>query len=284
MSQEAMYDEWCDILNLDVDFSMKQTLESVAISVYQKVIPLKIQISQRLIDFAENIIPKCIGDMSIDRPYLCKLSLLRQAKHLRSLVVLAEANDPDVNLISRSMFEGVLYFFYLVNDEKKMREWRLFTCVEIEKIILDTVKKGQIVPDELLEKRKLYLAEMNLVFQKKDLTYHSSWKKAKKIKDMAEEVNKFKKLYEECYQPLSDYHHWGLSSLRNHYQINSAGNDIDVVQTKTALEMINKSIDLANTSMFSTLEAAINIFRTGGEASLISIKEEFLALPFVKVS
>lgn len=265
------------------DLTNNPDLEGIKAMIYRRRIDKQLEISNRLLDLAIKISKASKGDMSIDCPYLCKITLHRLIDHYKNILNLSKDYISDVNLISRSMFEGALYFFYLAHDKDKMREWRLYSCVETLKSITLAKADGEDIPQELLEKLEPYQEEMDKTFKKKDGKYHSSWKKGMSIKDMASKTPKFDKLYYDYYAPLSDYHHWGLSSLAYHYQIIEDKLDVKPIQSSASLEMISKSIDLANSSIYSLLKASISIFNLAQfNDELEQIMKDFLKIPFAK--
>ncbi|ENW81483.1 hypothetical protein F909_02774 [Acinetobacter sp. ANC 3929] len=270
-----------DITNDDLPKDLN--LENVKTMIYKKRIDKQLEISHRLLNLAIEISACSKGDMLIDCAYLCKITLLRLINHFKTCLDLAKNSNSDVNLISRSIFEGGLYFFYLSHDPKKIREWRLYSCVETLKFITLAETNEEDIPHELFEQIKPYQEEMDKTFKKQDGKYYSSWKKGMSIKDMASKTPKFGKLYHDYYIPLSDYHHWGVSSLAYHYQITEDKLDIQPVQSSASLEMISKSIDLANSSIYSLLEASISIFHlVQFNNELEQIMKDFLKIPFAR--
>lgn len=265
------------------DLPMNPNLENLSAMIYKKRITKQLEISELLLELSINIEKQCIGDMSIDCAYLCKITLLRLINHFKICLNLAKNSNSDINLISRSMFEGGLYFFYLCHDQQKIREWRLYSCVETQKSITLAKQNNEEIPQDLLKMLEPYKVEMDNTFRKQNGKYHSSWKKGMSIKDMASKTPKFEKLYNDYYTFLSDYHHWGISSLAYHFQITTDGHNIVAIDSKPKFEMISKALDLANSSLYSILEASINIFHLECFTTKLSqIMEEFLKIPFAK--
>lgn len=266
------------------DLTNANSLESAKILIKKKRIFLQVQVAKKLSHLANEIEPKCLGDMENDCAYLCKITLLRQMNHYNSLIILSENFNSDINLIARSIFEGILYFFYLAKDPLKIRQWRLYSVVEVYKSVLEAEKSGDKVPSDLKEFVAPYLDEINKVFLNKKGKYSQSWARGKTIETMSKEVDKFEDIYLNYYRPLSNYHHWGNSSLGWHFQITDDGNNVIPVESSVTLDMIMKSLDLANSSMLSILEASIDIFDQKYYLSqIVAMKQDLLKIPFARM-
>ncbi|NNP71704.1 hypothetical protein A7P53_04375 [Acinetobacter defluvii] len=284
MKNDLDFVKVCAFLKITAkDIPPNATSENLDIMIYQKRISKQLEISKDLLKLATKVSKLCIGDMSIDCAYLSKVTLLRQLNHYKTVLYLAENLHSDTNLISRSMFEGALYFFYLCHDPKMMREWRLYSCVETLKLIDKAKSNGENVPQELLNAVYIYKDEYEKAFKKPNGEFYLSWKKNITIKQMAMKTKHFQHLYNEYYVPLSDYHHWGHASLAYDFQITDDNQDVNVNTSSASLTMITKSLDLANSSIYSLLDASINIFNIGQFVTeLKEIMDDLSKIPFAK--
>lgn len=282
MNTNIDFHKTCESLGITAkDIPKNATLESITVMIFEKRIQKQLEISKKLLALATNISKNCTGDMNNNCAYLCKVTLLRQLNHYKTVLYLAGNLNSDTNLISRSMFEGTLYFFYLSHDPKMMKEWRLYSYVETHKLIDKAKNNGEIIPQELLNTINPYKDEYEKVFKKTNGEFHLSWKKYTTIKQMAMRTKNFQHLYNEYYSPLSDYHHWGHASLAFHFQITDDNQNVNANISRPSLEMISKSLDLANSSIYSLVEASINIFNLEQfTTELEKIMDDFLKIPF----
>jgi hypothetical protein len=164
-------------------------------------------------------------DMNIDRNYAAKLFAMRQFEQLKAMFALSD-NENHI-LISRSMFEGVVYIGCFLEDFKLAKDWRNYAFV-VDQMRIDNGDKASNEVMELLKNKK---TEIDKFKNKKGKFYHS-WNKDKSIKELSS-IAKLEDFYDKYYSCMSDFHHWGTRSFGIRYEcLEKNINRLNTAETK----------------------------------------------------
>ena len=144
---------------------------------------------------------------------LCFLS--KQTDHVDAILKLYPHHD--IQLISRTMIEGLTQLLWCFKYPKKALQWRAFAWVSDWRLSKSIIANGQNVPDEDIKAIEKSMKVYGDIFKKKkNLSdsdpYHSNWKCGKSLKDVSSEVEG-DSLYKMLYSPFSDWQHWGVTSM-----------------------------------------------------------------------
>lgn len=216
------------------------------------------------------------GDMHNENLLMCKHFSERQASHIKSLNLLADQDD--VILIARSMFEGALYLFHSIRNNT-CKNWLLFSVI-LDKQTMDRAEQmGTPIPDEEKDFIKKMLPEAETIFKiPKKSGYYKTWLCGKTIKDIATNVgDSFSGFYTSHYEPMSDFHHWGTASFGKRYKIYEKS--ITKIESPQAQRELAGSICMALSSLLSTLEISCKIFETNIPTKLEDLKLRLKKLP-----
>lgn len=151
-------------------------------------------------------------DMNNNMNYVTKIFIMRQFEQLTAMLKLK--NNENHILISRSMFEGLVYLMCFRACESLLADWRNYSLV-IDKMRADKTPSDEI-PDEVTRYLKQHKTKIES-FMKQDGSFYSKWSKKLSIKEMAKSADLLE-FYDKYYSEMSDYHHWGTKSFGIRYK------------------------------------------------------------------
>lgn len=153
---------------------------------------------------------------------LCFLS--KQIDHLQSIVTLIPSRD--AILVARSMIEGLCQLLWATNEPTTLPlRWRAFAWVHDWRLMQTKIAQGKSVArerctaiEEALQKYgDQFLTKKARVARQQGTPlpldpYHDNWRCGRQLRQISEEVGK-DILYQQLYEPFSDWHHWGVGGL-----------------------------------------------------------------------
>ena len=142
--------------------------------------------------------------------------LAKQIDHAESILLLIPRRD--AGLIARTMIEGLYQILWSYHEsDDRGRRWRSFSVVHNWRLIQSKKAAGkQVDPAREENVSKLLALFGNLHRRKKAKAgdadpFHKSWRGEVQLAHMADAVGR--DLYDNVYSDLSDWEHWGLSSI-----------------------------------------------------------------------
>jgi hypothetical protein len=213
-----------------------------------------------------------------DFPQLVIAFAWKQEDHAEAILALAKHRD--VQLVARSMVEGLCQLKWVANDpEPRAQRWRLFGWVHDWRLMQRDFRAGRPVPPEKQAEIERGIREHGPMFERKDADkrrkrgrdpYVSHWSGAT-VAALCDSVNG-KKLYEWAYAPFSDWHHWSPGGLATAFK--TSGNKISF--PPPSAQNVLGSFVVAFQCLFETLEVANNTFKLGFDVDLETIREQYL--------
>jgi hypothetical protein len=145
--------------------------------------------------------------------FMLRSFLDKQSDHMDTLFRIHSKND--MQLISRSMIEGLCLIKWAKLDESRSLKWRTFGYVHNFRVLNDPIQGKKVTPEKREETLNGMKEYGELFLKKKTNTadlYHKDWKCGATISTISSEVEG-DVLYKQLYGPLSDWQHWGPASM-----------------------------------------------------------------------
>jgi hypothetical protein len=153
---------------------------------------------------------------------LCFLS--KQVDHLQSIVTLIP--NRDAILVARSMIEGLCQLLWAAQEPKTLPlQWRAFAWVHDWRLMQTELAQDRpvaparrIAIEEALQKYgDQFLTKQARVARQQGTPlpldpYHDNWRCGRQLRQICEAVGGAT-LYQQLYEPFSDWHHWGVGGL-----------------------------------------------------------------------
>jgi hypothetical protein len=159
-------------------------------------------------------------DDSDDLGFMSACFLSKQTDHMFAIIRLLP--HADIQLISRSMIEGLVQLHWCFKYPEQAFIWRGFAWVHDWRLSRDMAKIGRCGDPEHINRINDFIIEHGESFKKKKYKgkspsddvdpYHQNWRCGTSLKEMAEIVDG-EQLYTDLYSPYSDWQHWGVGSM-----------------------------------------------------------------------
>jgi hypothetical protein len=162
---------------------------------------------------------KVSSDLSIreddDFGFMAVLFLYKQMQHAESVLLLVPRID--AGLIARAMIEGFYQICWAFRSPKERAErFRTFAFVHDWRLVQARLKEGIPVENDIVMKVNAAVAKFGALHRRNHPKqgvdpYHRDWRGGATLADMANAVGR--ELYDGPYAELSDWEHWGVSTI-----------------------------------------------------------------------
>jgi Family of unknown function (DUF5677) len=200
--------------------------------------------------------------------FLCK-----QLNHMEAIKRLYP--HPDIQLISRTMLEGLVQLLWCFKYPEKAHQWRAFSWVINYRRLQEKKRNGENVSAEKEAEIIENFKEVGPNFLKKnnntDDPYHDDWKCGKTVKDIFLEVEE-ELIHKTLYKAWSDWEHWGTESSGE--MIYQSKDSISSFGDPSCKDELDPLLITAFMCLYQTLDLFNGKFQLGLSHKLESICED----------
>src|SRR2546422_4693381 len=197
--------------------------------------------------------------------------------------ILALGKHGDVQLIARSMIEGLCQLKWAANDpDTRAKRWRLFAWVHDWQLMDRNLRSGKEVPPATRDRIEQGIAEHGGLFETDKAVrerrrgksvrdpYVHHWS-GKTVAELCDEV-KGQLLYDWAYADFSDWHHWSPGGVTKAFKTEGRMISFPAPKARDVLP----SYAVAFQCLYETMEVANTTFKLGLDGDLQTIREGFV--------
>ena len=191
---------------------------------------------------------------------------------------------PDMQLIARTMIEGLSQLLWCFKKPERAFLWRGYAWISDWKLSREMIAKDQSVTMDQLNNIEAFILEKGDLFKinnyknqpiPKDVDpFHKNWRCGKNLREITEEVEG-KDLYDQLYSPYSDWQHWGVTSIGQMIERDESGvkygNNADFGDLCSALAV-------AFQCLYQVMELNNAHQKLGLENKLSNVKNEYIQM------
>ena len=223
----------------------------------------------------EKIMNQCSFEENDDLAFMTLCFLSKQFEHLSAIQRLFPHTD--IQLIARTMVEGLIQLIWCHTYPENARKWRSFAWISDWRLMNYKESCGDPVSDDERIELENVLEEVGHLFRKnrfKEGTdpYHNNWRCGVSLKSVANELGGTE-LYSILYSDYSDWQHWGVASIGA--QIERRSSAVHYSQS-VAKGQLCSSLSVAFLCTFQMIEIASDYFELGLASELDALKKEYV--------
>ena len=211
---------------------------------------------------------------------LCFLS--KQIDHMSAILKLTPHHD--IQLISRTMIEGLIQLLWCFKEPDRAFMWRGFAWINDWRISREMTNKGQNVASDQIDEIDNFIIEHGNLFKIKKFKnqpmpenedpFHKNWRLGVTLKEISEEVGG-EDLYDKLYSPYSDWQHWGVASIGQMIKWDDSG----VTYGESAnFEELCSSLAVAFQCLYQVIELNNSHHGLDMESKLEELRNEYISM------
>lgn len=211
-----------------------------------------------------------------------------------SLIFLSKQNDhmsailrlyphPDIQLISRSMIEGLSQLLWCFKDPQRASQWRHFVWINDWRTLRKMTSEGREVPSDKISAIENAIQEHGEIFKKDKFRnkplpdgkdpFHDNWRRGMSLKNITKEVEG-DRLYDTVYSSQSDWHHWGVAALGQ--RIERVPGGVTYGKFENPHELYS-SLAVAWQCLYQVMELNNSYHKLGMDNGLATLKKEYIS-------
>jgi len=210
---------------------------------------------------------------------LCFLS--KQNDHMSAILRLLP--HPDIQLISRTMIEGVVQLLWCFKEPDQAFKWRGYAWINDWRVARDMINNGRDVDHEHAGRIEKFVIDNGDIFKinrfkgkplpENEDPFHKNWRCGKTLKTISKEVGG-DELYANLYSPYSDWQHWGVASIGK--MIERDGNG--VIYLDSVNSMLCSSLAVAFQCLYQVMELNNSHHELGMGNDLEKLRNEYISV------
>lgn len=211
---------------------------------------------------------------------LCFLS--KQNDHMSAVLRLFP--HPDIQLISRTMIEGLSQLLWCFKEPDRAFKWRGYAWINDWRVSREMINNGKNVPSDHINNIEKFITEHGDLFKINRFKnqpipenadpFHKNWRCGISLKDITEEVEG-EELYDKLYSPYSDWQHWGVASIG--LMIKRDGDGVTYGENTSSAELCS-SLAVAFQCLYQVMELNNSHHKLGMEGKLAKLKDEYISM------
>lgn len=208
--------------------------------------------------------------------------LFKQIDHMKSILLLKGARD--VELIARSMLEGMCQLLWAANNPNSRAQWRTFAWIHDWRTMNAQIAAGEPVDPKKRSSIEEAIRQYGNQFLKPsakkalkrgeplpDNPYYDNWT-GHSAREIFDSIKGGEILYQKLYKPFSDWHHWSPAGLG--YAITREHNW--VIYSRVSAADFATALATGFQCLLQTIEVVDEHFGLGITSRIAKIKNGYL--------
>ncbi|MPY21289.1 DUF5677 domain-containing protein [Shewanella sp. YLB-07] len=224
---------------------------------------------------------RCSLDDTDHLGFMSQCFLSKQNDHMSAILRLLP--HPDVQLISRTMIEGLVQLLWCFKEPEQAFKWRGYAWINDWRVARDMINNGRDVDPEYASRIEKFIIENGNNFKlnkfkdkpipENEDPFHKNWRCGKSLKAISKDVGGVD-LYAELYSPYSDWQHWGVASIGQ--MIERDGNGI--IYRDSVNSMLCSPLAVAFQCLYQVMERNNSHHELGIKNDLENLKNEYISM------